>query len=80
MVLKDPESARYRFGTPKKAYVNEGLAYGGGVAWYGWLVDVAVNAKNSFGGYTGAKPYVALFKNGRVHKVAREDDLLLRRL
>lgn len=65
-VLKDPESARYRFGHPVKAYANEGLAYGGNVSWVGYLVDVQVNAKNSFGGYVGFKPYMMFFSGDRV--------------
>lgn len=59
--LKDPDSAKYQYGTPAKAYANNGLAYGGKVAWSGYALPVAVNAKNSYGGYTGYKPYVILF-------------------
>src|SRR3989344_3264916 len=65
-ILKDPESARYRFGRPIKAYANEGLAYGGKIAWIGYLVDVQVNAKNSFGGYVGFKPYMVFFSGNRI--------------
>jgi len=81
VILKDPESARHRFGTPQKAYANEGLAYGGDVSWYGWLVDVDVNAKNSFGGYTGGKPYMVFFKGDRVIKhVEGRSHVLVHRL
>lgn len=69
LVLKDPESARYRIGRPVKAYANNGLVHGGGVAWAGYLVDVQVNAKNSFGGYTGFKPYMVLFRGEAVFRV-----------
>lgn len=59
--LKDPESARFRFSTPQKAHANWGLIDGGKIRWVGYLVRVDVNAKNSFGGYVGFKPYMALF-------------------
>lgn len=67
--LKDPESARYRIGKPVKAYRNTGLFYGGNISWSGYLVDVQVNAKNSFGGYVGFKPYIVLFSEERIFKV-----------
>lgn len=66
VLLKDPDSARYRFSPPVKGWVNEGLAYGGGIQWMGWMVNVDINARNSFGGYTGAKPHWALFTNGEI--------------
>ena len=67
-VLKDPESAIYRFGQPIKAYENEGLFFGGKLIWLGYLVDVEVNAKNSFGGYVGYKPYIFLFNGNQIYK------------
>ncbi|MCT2529581.1 hypothetical protein N2382_01810 [SAR92 clade bacterium H921] len=73
MVLKDPESAKYRYGIPYKAYANEGSAYGGKVSWSGWAVDVEVNAKNSFGGYTGFESERVLFQNGEVYKLPPGD-------
>ena len=68
VILKDPDSARYRFSTPVKAYINEGLLYGGKVSWLGWLIDVHVNAKNSYGGYTGGSPYMVIFNGDHVVK------------
>jgi len=67
-VLKDPESAIYKFGLPIKAYENEGLLFGSKVAWLGYLVDVEVNAKNSYGGYVGYKPYVFLFNGNQIYE------------
>lgn len=61
-VLKDPESARYRFGAIRKAYANNGLIHGGGIAWHGYMQEVEVNAKNSYGGYVGFKPYMVFFQ------------------
>jgi hypothetical protein len=68
-MLKDPESARFRFGTPTRAYSNKGLIYGGGIAFVGHAVTVHINARNSYGGYTGFKEYTALFSNGSLWKV-----------
>mgnify|MGYP006144292413 FL=1 len=68
-VLKDPESAKYRFGKPYKAYTNAGLAVGGVVSWSGWAVDVQINARNSYGGYTGFESERVLFENGEVYKL-----------
>ena len=48
--LKDPFSAQYKFGNPRKGYRKGGLTFD--IA-YGWIVPVQVNAKNSFGGYVG---------------------------
>jgi|JI102314A1RNA_FD_contig_21_16290514_length_532_multi_3_in_0_out_0_1 hypothetical protein len=71
--LKDPESARYKFSNPVKAYGNEGIAYGGGIRWMGYLVKVEVNAKNSFGGYVGYKPYLILFSGNSIYKEVSGD-------
>jgi hypothetical protein len=65
MQLKDPYSAQYKFQAPFKGYANRGLIYGGGRD-YGWVVKVWINAKNSFGGYTGYEPHVYLFRGERI--------------
>jgi hypothetical protein len=57
VTLKDPYSAVYDFSdTPKRARVFRGIINGGGHT-YGYACIVGVNAKNSFGGYTGMKQY-----------------------
>ena len=61
--LRDPESARYRFGTLTKAYGAYGV-WNNTLPWAGYLIPVDVNAKNGFGGYTGFKPYVVYFQMG----------------
>lgn len=62
-LLKDPYSAKYRYHhAPVKGYANNGLLHGGDVAFFGWMVPFEVNAKNSFGAYTGWQPYVAYYK------------------
>lgn len=57
-MLKDPYSARYRYTKgPYKAYLREAPVAGGKPVVFGYIVEVWVNAKNSFGGYTGDKFY-----------------------
>jgi hypothetical protein len=74
-VLKDPESARYgEFTEPRKGYARvEGRALisPDGGAWlptnvFGYEVSVQVNAKNSYGAYTGFERYLFLFRNGKI--------------
>lgn len=77
-VLKDGESARFQISTPYKAYANGGLAYGGGVTWTGYAVKVQVNAKNSYGAYTGFKPYQVLFtRDGFIYHVQPGEEHVL---
>lgn len=70
--LRDPYSAVYRFETPRKGYVKDGLLVGGKIH-YGWIVPVWINAKNGFGGYTGAQLFYAMFfsENGNVGDVTQ---------
>lgn len=64
-ILKDPESARYTFEPPFKGYSQDGsLSSTGALVTYGQVVGVQVNAKNSYGGYTGNQLYVFMFSNG----------------
>jgi hypothetical protein len=65
-VLFDPFSASYKIGTPQKAYANDGLMFGGDVIWYGYVIDVWVNAKNRYGGYVGYKHYLVKMRDGKV--------------
>lgn len=44
--LKDPDSAKYKFFSPRKSYTES-------TRHFGYTVPVGVNAKNSYGGYTG---------------------------
>ncbi|WP_250492800.1 hypothetical protein [Caballeronia sp. GAWG1-1] len=63
--LKDPESARYGdFSTPTKDQAIENMTEHRAV--YGYLVCTDINAKNSYGGYTGAKRRWFLIRNGAV--------------
>lgn len=58
--LKDPASAQFKWGEPYKGYMG-----GKGLTGYhyGWVVPVEVNAKNSFGGYSGFKLYTFLLND-----------------
>lgn len=60
--LKDPESAR--FGSTAAGQSPDGFV----------VVCGYVNAKNSFGGYTGAQPYYGLLQGNRFHVVAFGSD------
>lgn len=64
-LLKDPQSARFTWGELRKGYVSNGWFYGGGFL-YGYLLDVHVNARNSFGGYVGNRLYQFLFHDGKI--------------
>lgn len=63
--LKDPDSARYSFGSVYRGYVV-GSVFEGRKVEGGYLLEVAVNAKNSFGGYVGARNYRFLLRNDRL--------------
>ena len=66
--LKDPESARYSFSPLYKGYIPGSRMRGKNLE-VGYLLDVNVNAKNSYGGYVGAKPYKFLIRNDQVVQV-----------
>jgi len=63
ILLKDPGSAQYQFGKCKKQGFSS-VPILRLPKQYGYAIEFTVNAKNSFGGYTGAKRYLFLFKNG----------------
>jgi len=63
--LKDPESARFEWvGEPRHEAIQPALA--SPHARPVWVTVVRVNAKNSFGGYTGASPFVLAWSHGRI--------------
>ena len=59
--LKDPASAIYECGDPRRGWTNRF----GNIA-YGWIVYCSVNAKNSYGAYVGARPYGLLFRDDQI--------------
>ena len=71
MALKDPESAKYsNITAPYRTYLGSRL----GDTKYGWLTCATVNAKNSFGGYTGYTTDGLLIKNGTVIQYVPKGD------
>jgi hypothetical protein len=71
MHLKDPMSAVFSWNPIYQGHMrgNSFMAAGGTKPHFGYVLDGAVNAKNSFGGYTGAQPYSILFRNGEIDRV-----------
>lgn len=60
--LKDPESARYDFTrSPGKVWMGNP-----GNRTYGWAACAGINAKNSYGGYTGPQTHYFVIKSGTV--------------
>jgi len=64
--LKRGSQAQYKFGNPKRAYKQKGLAYGGDLAWKGWLVETLVSTPTRTGRYLTPKPYMVLFKGEQI--------------
>lgn len=68
--LKDPSSIQYGDMTsPTKGFFQNRapLITGGKVSTvYGWIVNTSINAKNSYGGYVGFKPYSFLFRGEQI--------------
>ena len=61
--LKDPDSARYRhISRPRKEHAIENQFQQKAV--YGYSVCATVNARNSYGGYTGDRTMWFLISNG----------------
>jgi hypothetical protein len=59
-VLKDPDSLRASWEPVEKGWQRDF----GGDLYFGYRMAAGINAKNGFGGYTGAKAYVFMFFNG----------------
>lgn len=63
---KFKQGAQYKFSEPKKAYKRKGFAYGGELAWKGWLVETAVSTQNRTGRWLTPKPYMVLFSGEQI--------------
>ena len=73
--LKDPFSAQYTFLPTFKGYSQDGAwSPSGGKSYFGWVAPVLVNAKNSYGGYTGSQKYTFLFSGGTLYDVTVNDN------
>lgn len=66
--LKDPFSAVYVFGPPRRGFWQDGFAYGG-KKHFGMVVQAAINARNSFGGYVGAEMHYYAFAGGQIFEI-----------
>lgn len=67
--LKDPESARYvHFSKPRKEW-----AVAEKHPIYGWSVCATINAKNGYGGYTGAQTWWFFIQNGKIIRSQNTD-------
>ncbi len=60
--LKDPESARIRWGSIEQSWFRQM----GGKTRFAWRLPASVNAKNSYGGYTGDKPWAFFFRGDQL--------------
>jgi hypothetical protein len=66
--LKDPYSAKCNWSNVYKGWLREAIINGSGLI-FGYILDVDVNAKNSYGGYVGIKKYHFVFYNGSIKTV-----------
>lgn len=67
--LKDPYTADIRMvpGTgAQKGYLRGAPIAGGKITVAGWLVECAINGKNSYGGFEGFKPYRFIVRGEQV--------------
>jgi len=69
-LLKDPNSAIISFGESSRI-VTTASALSPQVVPV-WASPVYVNAKNSFGGYTGRKRWLFCYQNGKLHSLERD--------
>lgn len=70
--LKDPYSAVEQWQPVQKGIVTTSLL-DGHKELPGYIMDGTVNAKNSYGGYVGARAYRFLFRDGAVERVMAAD-------
>jgi hypothetical protein len=71
--LKDPDSAKFnKISKPQKEHAIENQFQR--LALFGYSVCATVNAKNSFGGYTGSKVRWFLIRNGVVVREQPADE------
>jgi len=75
-VLKDPYSAHYTFVPLGKTWWRVGLLFGG-KKYVGYGVNIFVNAKNSYGGYTGDEEYGFVIRNGVIIRYITPDKIEL---
>lgn len=62
VILKDPYSAVYSFGVPRRCYFETAAG-----KLFGYAIPVTVNAKNSYGGYVGGQLYYWAWSGGNLY-------------
>jgi hypothetical protein len=70
--LKDPYSAVEEWQPVQKGIVTTSLL-DGHKQLPGYMMDGTVNAKNSYGGYIGARAFRFLFRDGKIERVMAAD-------
>lgn len=70
--LKDPMSAQFKDGENQRVTIAASLTDPTVVPV--WLSTIFVNAKNSYGGYTGFKIYNFYYSNGELYAVENEEN------
>jgi hypothetical protein len=73
-VLKDPDSAKVDWSSVTPGWMREAPIHGGSVK-FGYVLNASVNARNSYGAYSGYKPYMFIFFNGTITSVYAEQQL-----
>lgn len=66
--LKDPVSAQCEWQPVQTGWIRTS-AFEGGRLMFGYSLNGSINAKNSFGGYVGFRPFSFLFQNGELAAV-----------
>lgn len=77
--LKDPDSMKLRIAQedPMQGYASACVNFDGTFChnrmfYFGHLVRAQLNAKNTYGGYTGFTPYVFVFRGNKVFQGVKE--------
>jgi hypothetical protein len=71
--LKDPSSVQYKdITSPQQDWIRDAPIQGHAIH-FGWGVLATVNAKNSYGGYTGYQTYHFLFRGERIDQALTPD-------
>ncbi len=64
-ILKDPESSKVKWGAFSTSWIRKPIIRGGQLV-FGYKLGAKINSKNSYGGYTGYKPYIFMFRNEKL--------------
>lgn len=72
--------SQYKYGEVKRAYKKQGLAYGGEIAWKGWLVETLIATPTRTGRLLTPKPYMVLFSGEQIveHILGNSHKLLIK--